>query len=119
MKRLIKAILPTLVLGLAWPTMAAEYGTQQQPSAQADQQQLPADASNAQAGQDSAKKHPPTSVMDRATPAEKASDNAGTKGKHPPAKVMGRATPDLKSPSSAASDSQSSSESTQDSGAPK
>ncbi len=118
MKRLIAAVLPTLMIGFALPALAADSAMQQQPSAQTEQRQsgqrqLPADADKTQSAQsDAKKKHPPTSVMDRATPTEKASDDAGTKGKHPPTKVMGRATPDLKSPDSTSNGSQHSSEST-------
>jgi len=115
MKRLIAALLPTLMLGLS-PAFAGDYATQRESSAQsqqtAEQQQLPADADKAQPGQNNAKKHPPTAVMDRAMPAEKAKDDTATKGKHPPASVMGRATPDLKSPNSKSDDSQPSSDST-------
>jgi hypothetical protein len=44
-------------------------------------------------------KHPPTAVMDRATPPEKSTDEGGDAGKHPPARVMDRAVPEQKSPS--------------------
>jgi hypothetical protein len=116
MKRLMRAVLPTLLMGLALPAIAGDAGSRQQSTAQAQeqayQQQLPSDSKNAQTGQNDAKKHPPTAVMDRATPAEKSRDDAATKGKHPPTSVMERATPDMKSPdSSSDTQSQSSTES--------
>ena len=41
-------------------------------------------------------KHPPTSVMDRATPTEKSTEEGQGAGKHPPARAMERALPDQK-----------------------
>jgi len=48
-------------------------------------------------GQTNSKKHPPTSVMDSATP-EASKGEAGTAGKTPATKAMDRAMPNQKSP---------------------
>ena len=50
------------------------------------------------------KKHPPTSVMDRATPDEKTPDEQSAP-KHPPTNAMDRETPEQKSPGATASES--------------
>ena len=50
-------------------------------------------------------KHPPTSVMDRATPSEKTPDEQSAR-KHPPTSVMNRETPEQKSPGTPANESE-------------
>ena len=60
----------------------------------------PSQADKSPADQNKAKKHPPTAVMDRATPAEKSTSEAVTPSRHPPTSVMDRVTPDQKSPES-------------------
>jgi len=44
--------------------------------------------------------HPPTAIMDRATPPEKSTEETGDAGKHPPTRVMDQALPDQKAPAS-------------------
>jgi len=51
------------------------------------------------ANQAKARKHPPTSAMDSATPPDKTT-NAKASTKHPPTSQMDRAAPDQKSPGS-------------------
>jgi hypothetical protein len=43
-------------------------------------------------------KHPPTAIMDRATPTEKSTEEGQGASKHPPGRAMDRALPDQKSP---------------------
>ena len=118
----LAALLPALSFALALPTLAAGTGQDTQGSvradqlaqSQAEQQRLPAGkestASNTAqnpSGPDSssttskksavksqkAKKHPPTAVMDRATP-EKSPSETGSPGKHPATSATSRATPE-------------------------
>ncbi len=49
-------------------------------------------------GQNKSGKHPPTSIMDRATPSEKSTEEGQGASKHPPGRVMERALPDQKTP---------------------
>ena len=49
-------------------------------------------------GQNESGKHPPTSIMDRATPPEKSTEEGQDASKHPPARAMERALPDQKAP---------------------
>ena len=77
----------------------------------ADEDQLPATKDEKSIGTDdssgtkNAKKHPPTAVMDRATPSEKTPDEQSAR-KHPPTSVMNRETPEQKSPGTPANESE-------------
>ena len=45
-----------------------------------------------------ASEHGPTSIMDRATPTEKSTEEGKDASKHPPGRVMDKALPDQKAP---------------------
>jgi hypothetical protein len=49
-------------------------------------------------GQNKSGKHPPTSIMDRATPTEKSTEEGQDASKHPPSREMEKALPDQKAP---------------------
>jgi len=112
------------MFGLILPASAADPTAPEQSAAQVDQpqatqNQIPADADKGQTGQENAKKHPPTSVMDRAAPTDKATGESPNKGERGPTSVMERATPDLKSPGSTTKESQGSTEAAPDASATK
>ena len=81
----------------------------------ADEDQLPATKDEKSIGTDdssgtkNAKKHPPTAVMDRATPTQKAPSGQTTE-KHPPTNRMDQVTPEEKSPGANTTESQGGSE---------
>lgn len=58
----------------------------------------PDQTSPSQSEQNTSDKHPPTATMDRATPAEKSTEEGEHAAKHPPSRAMERALPDQKSP---------------------
>jgi hypothetical protein len=131
MTRSFAAALTALTFGLSLPAWAQDaYRPAQTPDrsaqSQPEQKRLPAakedassntgqaqgaaiseptpdSAAKSQADQEQAKKHPPTAVMDQATPAEKSTSETGAAPKHPPTSVMERATPAQKSPGAEAS----------------
>src|SRR6266487_1683020 len=96
------AVLPALAFGLALPAWAADSLNKDMQSStatgQADQVSQESATAEGQASQADQKKHPPTAVMDRATPAQKSPSEIGPSAKHPPTGVMDSATPDEKSP---------------------
>ena len=107
----IAALIAASALGCTLPAWAvAPSQDAQDPAAQKHVDQAsqestatPSDSSpdqtdQSQSDQARASKHPPTAVMDRATPPEKSTDEGGDAGKHPPARVMERAVPEQKSP---------------------
>jgi hypothetical protein len=128
MTRSFAAALTALTFGLSLPAWAQDAYRPAQPpkqsaQSQPEQKRLPAakeeketssstgqaqgaaiseptpdSAAKGQADQEQAKKHPPTAVMDQATPPEKSTSEAGATPKHPATSVMERATPEQKSP---------------------
>ena len=48
--------------------------------------------------QNKSSEHGPTSIMNRATPAEKSTEEGKDASKHPPGRVMDKALPDQKAP---------------------
>src|SRR5439155_1775579 len=65
----------------------------------------PAQGNGAEASKSNPEKHPPTSVMDSATPTQNAPDEPSS-AKHPPTGIMDTATPKEKSPGTSTSESQ-------------
>jgi hypothetical protein len=49
-------------------------------------------------GKNESGKHPPTSIMDRAMPSEKSTEEGQDASKHPPSREMEKALPDQKAP---------------------
>jgi len=87
------------------PTVKGHADQARQESTPMPSNTSPEQSAQSQSDQSNASKHPPTAVMDRATPTEKSTDEGGTPGKHPPSRVMERAAPDQKSPNSSGSQS--------------
>src|SRR5207253_9322849 len=93
----IAALIAASALGCTLPAWAvAPSQDAQGPAAQkhvdqaSQESSAPSDSSpdqtdQSQSDQARASKHPPTAVMDRATPPEKSTDEGGDAGKHPPA----------------------------------
>jgi hypothetical protein len=63
-----------------------------QSTGSSDQKKIQSPAQNKSA------KHPPTAIMDRATPPEKSSEEGQGASKHPPGRAMEKAVPDQKAP---------------------
>jgi len=114
----IAALIAASTLGCALPAWAVGPSQDaQDPTVKGHEDQvrqestpMPSNSSSeqsaqSQSDQNKAGKHPPTAVMDRATPSEKSTDEGGGAGKHPPTRVMERAVPDQKSPSAGESQS--------------
>ena len=87
------------------PTVKGHEDQARQESAPMPSSTSSEQSAQSQSDQSKASKHPPTAVMDRATPEEKSTDEGGVPGKHPPSRVMERAAPDQKSPSAGESQS--------------
>ena len=116
----IAALMAASTLGFALPAWAvapsqdAQDPTVKGHADQAHQEStaMPSNSSSdqsaqSQSDQSKASKHPPTAVMDRATPPEKSTDEGGSPGKHPPTRAMERVVPEQKSPSAGESQSMS------------
>ena len=107
----IAALIAASTLGCALPAWAvgpsqdAQDPTVKGHADQAHQESTPMPSNSSsdqsapsQSDQAKASKHPPTAVMDRATPEEKSTAEGEDAGKHPPARVMERVVPEQKSP---------------------
>ena len=114
------AVVPAFAFALALPaSVALAHGVSSpsaattEPVAQAQaEQQVPetkdairgnpeqAPGTDKQRAQKKGVKHPPTAIMDRATPTDKSTSEKGASTKHPPTSAMDRAAPEQKSPES-------------------